>query len=197
MIDTPNSDAPAEGSPAGAPEPLSPPAEVSEGASPAPVQPGAEVPPPASLSEPIPGQAKKPATRKPNNVINPYIWGTGRRKTAVARVRVKAGDGKFLINKRALSDFFVLEKDRQAVMTPLRVVEAEKAFDVWVNVKGGGPSGQAGAVVLGLARALRNADGSYEPALREHQLLSRDPRKVERKKYGQRGARRRFQFSKR
>lgn len=128
---------------------------------------------------------------------NPYIWGTGRRKRAVARVRVRPGAGKFLVNERDVSEFFRLEKDQKAVNQPLQVTEAASSFDVLVKVHGGGVSGQAGAVVLGLARALVKVNPDYEPKLREHRLLTRDARKVERKKYGQSGARRRFQFSKR
>ena len=128
---------------------------------------------------------------------NPYHWGTGRRKSAVARVRIRPGDGKFIINKKEVNDFFRLDKDRRAVHTPLNVTETGKAIDVFVNVHGGGVSGQSGAVVLGLARALLKANPDYEAGLRAKNLLTRDPRKVERKKYGQRGARRRFQFSKR
>ncbi len=145
---------------------------------------------PAAVPAPAP-------SRKPSSVHNPYTWGTGRRKTAVARVRIRPGDGKFLINKREVDRYFLLEKDRQAVRVPLEVTGMGGTIDVFVNVKGGGITGQAGAVVLGLARALAKHDPSLTPRLKEHQLLTRDPRKVERKKYGQRGARRRFQFSKR
>ncbi len=128
---------------------------------------------------------------------NPYIWGTGRRKAAVARVRVRPGKGQFIVNRRDVDVFFCLDKDRRYVRQPLFVTDTAKAYDVFVNVVGGGTTGQAGAVVLGLARALLKASTDYEPKLREFNLLSRDPRRVERKKYGQRGARRRFQFSKR
>ncbi len=164
----------------------------------------------ATPAEPAPGepapaestQAATPVTapsadRKKSAVADPYYWGTGRRKAAVARVRIRPGDGKFLINKREVNTFFKLDKDRQAVLTPLEVTETTKSMDVFVNVGGGGISGQAGAVVLGLARALAKANPDHEPKLRDQNLLSRDPRRVERKKYGQRGARRRFQFSKR
>jgi small subunit ribosomal protein S9 len=115
----------------------------------------------------------------------------------VARVRIRPGDGKFVVNGRAVDDFFHLAKDRQAVRQPLQATEAGKSFDVFVNVQGGGVSGQAGAIVLGLARALTRADAGFEPKLRDLRLLTRDPREVERKKYGRSGARRRFQFSKR
>jgi len=137
------------------------------------------------------------AARKPPLKGNPYQWGTGRRKTAVARVRIRAGSGKFLVNDREVDEFFKGDRDRKAVRTPLTVTETGGSMDVFVNVQGGGISGQAGAVVLGLARALLKTNADYEPKLRAQNLLTRDARKVERKKYGQSGARRRFQFSKR
>jgi len=126
-----------------------------------------------------------------------YYWGTGRRKSSVARVRIKPGSGKLLINKKELGDYFKLEQDRKAVLAPLLAVGVEKSFDVFINVKGGGITGQAGASLLGIARALRNYDESYVQPLRDGGHLTRDPRMVERKKPGQSGARRRFQFSKR
>ena len=125
------------------------------------------------------------------------IWGTGRRKTAVARVRLLPGKGKLLINKREVDDYFSQERDRRSARIPLVATDQLKAYDIFVNAKGGGPTGQAEAVKLGIARALRKADPSLEPMLREARLLTRDPRMVERKKYGQKGARKRFQFSKR
>jgi small subunit ribosomal protein S9 len=145
---------------------------------------------------PTPGAAPTPAKKK-SNPSDPYTWGVGRRKTAVARVRIRPGDGQFQINKRPVDKFFALDCDRGSVRTPLRVTQTADSVDVFVNVRGGGVSGQAGAVVLGLARALARYNADLEPKLRENHLLSRDSRKVERKKYGQRGARRRFQFSKR
>jgi small subunit ribosomal protein S9 len=126
-----------------------------------------------------------------------YWWGTGRRKSSVARVRIKPGDGKLLINKKQLADYFTREQDRKAVLAPLRATETEKSFDVFINVRGGGTSGQSGAALLGIARALKNYDENYLPALRDSGHLTRDSRMVERKKPGQRGARRKFQFSKR
>ena len=126
-----------------------------------------------------------------------YFWGTGRRKRAVARVRVRPGEGTFKINGREINEYFHLEKDRQAVLRPLEVTGGRKKLDVFVNVYGGGTTGQAGAIMLGVARALKACNSDYEPLLREGNFLTRDSRKVERKKYGQRGARRRFQFSKR
>jgi len=126
-----------------------------------------------------------------------YWWGTGRRKSSVARVRIKPGDGKLLVNKKELKDYFVREQDRKAVLAPLAAVSAEKSFDIFINVKGGGITGQAGASLLGIARALKKYDENYIQALRDGGHLTRDPRMVERKKPGQSGARRRFQFSKR
>ena len=169
--------------------------EPTNAADPGTVEP---TPTPVSTPTPIPTPAKPvPDDTKGSKAANPFVWGTGRRKTAVARVRIRSGEGSFMVNKRKLNDYFKLDKDRQAVRTPLQVTETSKSVDVFVNVSGGGISGQAGAVVLGLARALAKADVDHEPTLRQHNLLTRDPRKVERKKYGQRGARRRFQFSKR
>jgi small subunit ribosomal protein S9 len=140
----------------------------------------------------------EPARRKKKStVVNPYVWGLGRRKAAVARVRIKPGKGVFMVNKREMEQFFCVDKDREAVRQPLKVTDTAKSFDVFVNVRGGGTTGQAGAVVLGLARALVSTSTDYEHALREHHLMTRDARRVERKKYGQSGARRRFQFSKR
>ena len=129
---------------------------------------------------------------KPN-----YIWGTGRRKTAVARVRVAAGSGKIEINVRQLNDYFSSERDRKAIFGPLEVTNTGGKMDVLVNASGGGLTGQAGAIIMGLGRALVRHDQTLEKALRDAGFLTRDSRMKERKKYGQRGARRRFQFSKR
>jgi small subunit ribosomal protein S9 len=130
-----------------------------------------------------------------------FFWGTGRRKTAVARVRIRptADDkkSKFLINGKSVDRFFSELRDRNDVVRPLNDTKTEGKIDVLVKVHGGGYMGQAGAIKLGLARALKNYDSTLEPILRDNDLLTRDPREVERKKYGQRGARRRFQFSKR
>ncbi|MCP4376451.1 MAG: 30S ribosomal protein S9 [bacterium] len=126
-----------------------------------------------------------------------YIFGTGRRKKAVARVRIRPGTGKILVNKRDLSAFFVHEKDRTAALSPLETTGMSNSLDVWVNVCGGGSTGQADAVKLGLARAIAKAIPEAEQKLRDSNLMTRDARIKERKKYGQRGARRRFQFSKR
>ena len=126
-----------------------------------------------------------------------FHWGTGRRKSSVARVRIKPGDGKMLVNKKELSDYFPRVQDQNSVVSPLKAVQAEKVFDIFINVKGGGQTGQSGASKLGIARALRNYDENYIQALRDGGFLTRDGRMVERKKPGQRGARKRFQFSKR
>jgi len=126
-----------------------------------------------------------------------YTWGTGRRKSSVARVRVRPGDGKFIVNDKPVDEFFNQMRDQQDVKAPLRATKTEGKLDVLVSVTGGGYTGQAGAVLLGLARALKGYDPALEPILRENEFLTRDPREVERKKYGQPGARRRFQFSKR
>ena len=126
-----------------------------------------------------------------------YFWGTGRRKTSVARVRIRAGTGKFEINKRPLEKYFTEDKDRADAIAPLKATETFGKVDVFVNVIGGGFTGQAGAVMLGVARALKTANTEYEAALRAGGYLTRDSRMVERKKYGRAGARRSFQFSKR
>ncbi len=139
----------------------------------------------------------KPASKPASEPKGGYWWGTGRRKSSVARVRIKPGEGKFLINKKELNDYFKLEQDKQTVTSPLRAIESEKKFDVFVNVRGGGITGQSGATRLGIARALKSYDESLAQILRDGGHLTRDPRMVERKKPGQSGARRRFQFSKR
>ncbi len=123
--------------------------------------------------------------------------GTGRRKTAVARVRLASGSGKITINGRVFENYFVTETLRTLVIAPLTVTETAAKFDVRVNVAGGGPAGQAGAVRHGIARALIEVDANLRPALKSEGFLTRDPRMKERKKYGQPGARKRFQFSKR
>ena len=126
-----------------------------------------------------------------------FIWGTGRRKSACARVRVAAGTGKVLVNGRTLNEYFTGERDRKAIFGPLEVTNTGGKMDVLVTADGGGPAGQAGAIVMGLGRALAKYDPSLEGSLRNAGFLTRDSRMKERKKYGQRGARRRFQFSKR
>jgi len=123
--------------------------------------------------------------------------GTGRRKTSVARVYIRDGSGKISINGRDLSAYFPLGVHSTMVRQPLAVTDSESKFDILINVYGGGISGQAGACRHGIARALCKVDISNTTSLRSNGYLTRDSRMVERKKYGQAGARRRFQFSKR
>jgi small subunit ribosomal protein S9 len=123
--------------------------------------------------------------------------GTGRRKTAIARVRLASGTGKITVNGRPFENYFPLETLRSTVAQPLAVTGNTEKFDVRVNVIGGGPNGQAGAVRHGIARALIVADATLRSALKAEGLLTRDSRMKERKKYGQPGARKRFQYSKR
>jgi small subunit ribosomal protein S9 len=126
-----------------------------------------------------------------------WWWAIGRRKTSTARVRVKPGKGDMQVNDRPFESFFVLERDRKNIMAVLERTGMKGSVDVKATCAGGGVTGQAGAVMLGLARAILAYDPNQEPVLREQGMLTRDARKVERKKYGQAGARRRFQFSKR
>jgi small subunit ribosomal protein S9 len=126
-----------------------------------------------------------------------FTWGTGRRKTAVARVRIRAGSGAFQVNGRDFKQYFPTVAMQNLALEPIRAAEALERFDFFVNVNGGGPLGQAGAVRLGVARALIRAEAGAEAIMREGGFLTRDARMKERKKYGQRGARRKFQFSKR
>jgi small subunit ribosomal protein S9 len=128
---------------------------------------------------------------------NGVALGTGRRKTSVARVRLKAGKGEIVINGRPLNEFFRLERNRLQVESPLRATDKYGTLDVWVKVEGGGTTGQAGAILLGISRALEAVDPALHPILSEGGFLTRDPRMVERKKYGFKKARRSFQFSKR
>lgn len=124
-------------------------------------------------------------------------YGTGRRKTAVARVFMKPGTGKIIVNDKPVDEFFSRETGRMTVRRPLEVTNNLTAFDIRVNVTGGGESGQAGAVRHGIARALVEYDSSMKPLLRKAGLITRDAREVERKKVGLHKARRRKQFSKR
>lgn len=126
-----------------------------------------------------------------------WWWGLGRRKSSVARVRIRPGNGELKINKRPVDVYFSQPQDLNDVLSPLKETNTFNHMDVYVNVKGGGVTGQAQAIRLGIARALKVYDCSLEQTLRDHNFLTRDARAVERKKPGQRGARRRFQFSKR
>ena len=126
-----------------------------------------------------------------------YYWGTGRRKTAVARVRLKPGTGNIIVNGRVYTDYFPLVRQREEILAPLKLTNTLGKLDVFCNVRGGGINGQAGAIRLGIARAVSVMDARQRPILRKAGHLTRDPRMPERKKYGRRGARRGFQFSKR
>ncbi len=124
-------------------------------------------------------------------------YGTGRRKSSIARVYLVPGTGKITINKRDMDNFFGLETLKLIVRQPLAVTDTQDKFDVLVNVKGGGFTGQAGAIRHGISRALLHADADYRPVLKKAGFLTRDPRMKERKKYGLKAARRAPQFSKR
>jgi small subunit ribosomal protein S9 len=128
--------------------------------------------------------------------ITEYL-GTGRRKTAVARVRLASGNGKITVNGRQFENYFPLETLRVTAAQPLTLTGTAEKFNARINVSGGGPNGQAGAVRHGIARALLQFDANLRGALKAEGLLTRDSRMKERKKYGQPGARKRFQFSKR
>ena len=123
--------------------------------------------------------------------------GTGRRKTAVARIFLRSGKGQITVNGRAFEHYFVNEAARALVRQPLLAAEVADKFDILILADGGGPNGQAGAARLGIARALLEFNSELRPKLKQLGLLRRDPRSRERKKYGQKGARKRFQFSKR
>jgi len=127
----------------------------------------------------------------------PKHLGTGRRKTAIARVRLTTGTGKILVNGRPFENYFPMEALRVVASQPLTATGSTDKYDAQITVTGGGPSGQAGAVRHGLARALLTVDANLRPVLKAEGLLTRDPRMRERKKYGQPGARKRFQYSKR
>ena len=126
-----------------------------------------------------------------------YIWGTGRRKNALARVRICAGTGEIKINGREVEEYFPRLVWQTQVYQALKTAGVEGRIDVFVNASGGGLTGQAGAVKLGLARALIKLNPDYRPALKKEGMLTRDPRMVERKKFGQKGARGKRQYSKR
>ena len=148
------------------------------------------------IAEPVPAAETESTPAAPAGKPS-YIWGVGRRKSAVARVRVAPGSGNIEINGRSLNEYFTSERDRKSIFGPLEVTNTGGKMDVLVTADGGGPTGQTGAIVMGLGRALAKYDQSLEAPLRGAGFLTRDSRMKERKKYGQRGARRRFQFSKR
>lgn len=150
----------------------------------------------------IGSEAEAPKVRLPSRLrgrtLNDgSIVATGRRKTAVARVRVRPGNGKFTVNDRPIEAFFHIEQDRAKISAPLATTSMEGKVDVWVRVAGGGTTGQSGAIVLGIARCLQTMQQDLHGALSDGGFLTRDDRMVERKKYGHRKARRSFQFSKR
>lgn len=153
-----------------------------------------------------PTQTSSPAARPLKAALPPdrhgWWWGTGRRKTAVARVRIKPGTGTFIIvcskkKTKTIDEYFSEARDRNDAVAPLKLSELFGKMDVCCRLNGGGFMGQAQSVRLGIARALKGYDPTLEARLRDAGFLTRDPREVERKKYGQAGARRRFQFSKR
>lgn len=148
-----------------------------------------------------PAEAVRPLSDPAKPDAGGFVWGTGRRKSAVARVRVRpVPDGEqatFLIKGREVDDYFSEPQHRAACRAPLEATGMVGKLQIFVNTHGGGYMGQAEAVLLGVARALKGYDPTLEQALRDGGFMTRDPREVERKKYGQRGARRRFQFSKR
>ncbi len=225
--ETPTPDVPAAeapetpAAPAPAPEPTDTPAAPAPPAAPeTPAAPAPAAEAPASNDDDAPAAETKPETKpktkpkakpeakaetkpktKPASKAGPpdghWWWGTGRRKTAVARVRLRPGTGNITVNKRPYTEYFTEERDRNDILNVLQKTRTENGVDIFVNLHGGGYMGQAGAIVLGISRALLKYDQTLEPILRENAFLTRDPREVERKKYGQRGARRRFQFSKR
>jgi small subunit ribosomal protein S9 len=130
------------------------------------------------------------------SVQTPFVFGLGRRKSSVARVRVRSGSGKFVVNKKPLEEYFTTLRDQKRARAPLSLLESVD-YDITARVHGGGAHGQAGAVQLGVARALKDADPTLFEGMRENGFLTRDSRMKERKKPGRRGARRGFQFSKR
>jgi small subunit ribosomal protein S9 len=130
-------------------------------------------------------------------VADIQYYGTGRRKTSTARVYLRPGDGNVQVNRKAFEAYFPNETLRMIIRQPLNLTETANKFDVLVNVAGGGPAGQAGAIRHGITRALIEYNNELRPTLKHAGLVTRDPRIKERKKYGQKGARKRFQFSKR
>jgi len=130
-------------------------------------------------------------------VAENQFYGTGRRKTSTARVYLRPGTGEIRVNKKTFEDYFPNQALRMVIRQPLQLTETANKFDILVNVAGGGPAGQAGAVRHGITRALMEFNVDLRPTLKHAGLVTRDPRIKERKKYGQKGARKRFQFSKR
>jgi small subunit ribosomal protein S9 len=140
---------------------------------------------------------KSPITKKIKLDFKDSKYATGRRKKSIAKVWLKKGSGNIHVNKKKMSDYFINPNLQIAVNRPLKVIDGETIYDVRASVKGGGLSGQAGAIILGIARALVMTDETYKPPLKKEKLMTRDSRSVERKKYGHKKARRSYQFSKR
>lgn len=148
-------------------------------------------------SQSAPAAPRLPATLRGRVEKDGTAIGTGRRKTAVARVRLRKGNGKVTVNDRPFEDFFPVERQRLVIEAPLKATGMFGQVDVWVRASGGGVNGQAGAIVLGIARALQALNPELHGQLSDGGFLTRDDRMVERKKYGHKKARRSFQFSKR
>ena len=196
--DTPENDQPVEETPAAATPEVAVP-EVSEPEVPATDVPASELPEltiGGGSGESAPDPDYVPVLRGKVDRFG-VAMGTGRRKTSVARVRIKEGSGKVTINERDLSEYFAVERDRAMVMAPLELLDKADKVDVSVRVNGGGTTGQTGAIVLGIGRALQGLEPESHHKLSSAGYLTRDSRMVERKKYGLRQARRSFQFSKR
>jgi len=151
---------------------------------------------PITVIVPAPGTSPAPAPQTPREPNRP-AYGTGRRKEAIARVFLRPGSGKFTVNGRALEDYFKNAVWRRIATEPLRFTELEGKVDITCTARGGGAAGQADAVRMGLSRAIALHDTELRPRLRKNGFLTRDSRMKERKKYGQKGARKRFQYSKR
>ena len=169
-----------------------------------PAAPAAEQPAEGTLAAELAVALEEPEEPKidpTGRIVDPgpkrYHWGTGRRKSSVARVRLSPGTGEFFVNGRPMKEFFPRVADQETVLGPMRTLEVDKKVDVFVNVRGGGNTGQAGAVRMGMGRALVGLYPDAHDALRDGGHLTRDPRMVERKKYGLAGARRAFQWVKR
>lgn len=197
----------AEAGPTGSEQAEAQPTAPAEAAGPAVEEPPAppaegEAPPELTLGAGLAGEEAAEPVPAPTirGKLDPRTGcaiGTGRRKTSVARVRVKEGIGELNINGRGLEEYFKTERDRLDVLGPLKAADMQGQVDVWVRVSGGGTTGQAGAIVLGIARALQAMNPELHHALSDGGYLTRDSRMVERKKYGYKKARRSFQFSKR
>lgn len=198
---------PAEETPAPAPE--APKAEEPKAEAPAPAEEADASADASADAAPAEGEEAQEAAPDPSPVDqgptpwptdkekNGYIWGTGRRKSSVARVRLRPGTGQFMVNGRPYEEYFRSARGRGLAVVALDDTKRRENYDIFVRASGGGTVGQAGATLLGIARCLKMAEPLLEPTLREHGHLTRDSRQKERKKYGRRGARRGFQFSKR